>query len=148
MRNVTLFTWCRAAALLWQYFEVYALWWPTSRKKRSKSRKNFQNREKNFRIQKHISWSKKKLWNLEKKLKSRKIFQNREKYLTESRKLFQNWEKFSRIKNYFLTRVEKISWISWPRIPFMFQVNNKNMFQVNNKNSRMTSMTLFWYFYC
>ena len=37
------------------------VWWPIAaiEKKRSKSRKNFQNREKNFRIQKNISGSKK-----------------------------------------------------------------------------------------
>ena len=133
------------------------IWWPIAamEKKCSKSRKNFHNREKNFRIQKNISGSKKKLWNLEKKIKiekniseSRKIFHNRENYLTESRKLFQNWEKCLRIKKYCVTRVEKKSWIQWPRIPVMFQVNHKNMFQVNTKNCRLTSMTLFWYFYC
>ena len=72
--------------------------------------KNVQNREKtfiikkklekNFRIQKNISGSKTKLWNLEKKSKSRKIFRNREKYfriektISKSRKMFKNREIF------------------------------------------------------
>ena len=101
--------------------------------------KNFQNQGKDFRIQKNISGSKTKLWNLEKN-------QNREN-MSESRKLFQNREKCLRIEKYFVTRAEKKTWIQWSRIPVMFQVNNKNI-QVYNKNSRMTSMTLFWYFYC
>ena len=72
--------------------------------------KNVQNREKtfiikkklekNFRIQKNISGSKTKLWNLEKKSKSRKIFRNREKYfriektISKLRKMFKNREIF------------------------------------------------------
>ena len=102
--------------------------------------KNFQNQGKDFRIQKNISGSKTKLWNLEKN-------QNREN-MSESRKLFQNREKCLRIEKYFVTRAEKKTWIQWSRIPVMFQVNNKNMIQVYKKNSRMTSVTLFWYFYC
>ena len=58
-------------------------------KKVSKSRKNLQNREKKFGIQKNISEAKKKKkkkWNLEKKLKSRKNF-GIERNVSESRNI-------------------------------------------------------------
>ena len=64
------------------------LWWPIAaiEKKFSKSRKKFQNQEKNFGIHKNISESKLKKNEIEKKitesrkknLKPREIFQNRE----------------------------------------------------------------------
>ena len=68
---------------LFVYFFVYCM----VADKLSKSRKNFQNREKTFRIEKKLS-------------KSRKNFQNREKTfkiekkISESRIMFQNREVF------------------------------------------------------
>ena len=53
--------------------------------------------------------------------------------LLAPKKLFQNRENYFKIEKYFVTRVDKKSWIWWPRIPVMFQINNKNMFQVNKK---------------
>ena len=54
-------------------------------KKLSKSRKNFQNREKKIGIQKNISGSKKE-----------KYFERREK-ISESRKIFQNRKNYFKI---------------------------------------------------
>ena len=69
-----------------QYLDISqinaSLWWLIAaiEKKLSKSRKNFQNQEKNFGIQKNISESKKKKkWEVEKNIsESKKMFQNQE----------------------------------------------------------------------
>ena len=65
-------------------------------KKVSKSRKNLQNREKKFGIQKNISEAKKK-----KKMKSGKKI--------KIEKNFRNREKCFRIEKYFVTGAEKKS---------------------------------------
>ena len=55
----------------------------------------------------------------------------------------------------FIDDIEKIN-VS-PANIYLFKVTNRNpktykkvwnMFKVNNKNTRMTSVTLFWCFYC
>ena len=67
-------------------------------KKVSKSRKNLQNREKKFGIQKNISEAKKKK---KKKMKSGKKIKIEKK--------FRNREKCFRIEKYFVTGAEKKS---------------------------------------
>ena len=75
--------------------KLYFKWWPIAaiEKKLSKSRKNFQNQEKNFGIHKNISEPKKKK---KKEMKSRKKLRKKKfkikKNISESRKLFQNRE--------------------------------------------------------
>ena len=73
------------------------------------SRKNFQNREKTFKIKKKILESAKyfsvKKNNYEIEKKKIKIKKN----ISESRKIFQNRENYFRIKKYFVRRIEKKS---------------------------------------
>ena len=108
-------------------------WWPIAaiEKKLSKSKKNFHNRKKTFRIEKKILESRKifqsqkKLWNLENRFKI-------EKNISESRKIFRNPEKYFRIEKtiskssktekYFVNSVEKKSWIQWPWIQWTSQL--------------------------
>ena len=46
-----------------------------------------------------------------------------EKNILESRKLLQNWEKIFTMEKYFVARVEKKSWIQWPRIQWTYLLN-------------------------
>ena len=63
------------------------------------SRKNFQNREKTFIIERNLSESRKKFWNPEKQNYEieKKITESRKK-ISKSRKIFRNREKNFRIE--------------------------------------------------
>ena len=81
-------------------------WWSIAaiEKKLSKSRKNFQNQEKNFGIRKILQSQKKNNYEIEKKkLKSRKIFRNREKY-------FRIEKTISESRNILLEELRKNLW--------------------------------------
>ena len=70
--------------------DVPQLWWPIAaiKKKLSKSRKNFHNREKTYRIKKTILEFKKK------KLKSRKKLRNRKKKFKIKKNISESGKKF------------------------------------------------------
>ena len=102
-----------------------------SKKKLSESRKRFWNPEKYFRVKK-----KKTFMKLRKKIKI-------EKNISESRKKFQNREKCFRIEKYFVTRVEKKSWIQWPRIQWTLFItqdkrrNKRNLLHCVNSTFKL-----------
>ena len=67
-------------------------------------------------MEKKLSESRKKLLNPEKYIRVKKKKKKKKKKRVNEKKTFQNWEKCSKIENYFVTRVEKKSWIQLTRI--------------------------------
>ena len=79
---------------------------------RPPSKKNFQNRDKTFIIEKKLSESRKKLestkiFHSQKKNEIEKKKFKSKKNILESRKIFQNRENSFRIEKLFVTRIER-----------------------------------------